>query len=192
MPDAIATVLVVDDDCLVRDAARIILENNGYAVSEAPEGETALASLAANRADIVLLDILMPRKEGLETLIELKRRFPDVTVYAMSASGARKGHDFLSIAAKFGAHGYCRSHFRPTSFSRSFVPILCRAARGHGRLRRHLAGASSWPMRPHPIASAGKIYLLGISPGSRSASDRSGSAWRSMCRCFSKPPSAAH
>jgi CheY-like chemotaxis protein len=113
MPDASATVLVVDDDCFVRETARIILENNGYAVREAPEGETALALLAASRADIVLLDILMPRKEGLETLIELKQRFPDVTVYAMSASGARKGHDFLSIAAKFGAHGILQKPFTP-------------------------------------------------------------------------------
>jgi CheY-like chemotaxis protein len=113
MPAAIATVLVVDDDSLVREAARIILENNGYSVREAPEGEAALASLAASRADIVLLDILMPRKEGLETLIELKQHYPDVTVYAMSASGARKGHDFLSIAAKFGAHGILPKPFTP-------------------------------------------------------------------------------
>jgi CheY-like chemotaxis protein len=111
MSTAIASVLVVDDDCFVREAARIILENNGYAVREAPDGEAGLASLAASRSDIVLLDILMPRKEGLETLIELKQRFPDVTVYAMSASGARKGHDFLSIAAKFGAHGILQKPF---------------------------------------------------------------------------------
>lgn len=113
MPDAIATVLVIDDDCFVRETARTILESNGYAVREAGDGEAGLSSLAANRTDIVLLDILMPRKEGLETLIELKQRFPDVTVFAMSASGARKGHDFLAIAAKFGAHGLLPKPFSP-------------------------------------------------------------------------------
>ena len=113
MPSAIATVLVVDDDCFVRESVKAVLEQNGYAVREAADGEAALASLTAYRADIVLLDILMPRKEGLETLLELKQRFPNVTVYAMSASGARQGHDFLSVATKFGAHGILQKPFSP-------------------------------------------------------------------------------
>jgi DNA-binding response OmpR family regulator len=113
MAAAIATVLVVDDDKLVRQTARIILEQSGYAVREADDGEAALKSLAENRTDIVLLDILMPRKEGLETLIELKRMFPDVIVYAISASGRNKGHDFLAVAAKFGADGTLQKPFSP-------------------------------------------------------------------------------
>ena len=73
----------------------------------------ALASFASDPVDIVLIDILMPRKEGLETIIELKQRFPNLVVFAMSASGARKGHNFLSIAAKFGADGILQKPFSP-------------------------------------------------------------------------------
>jgi DNA-binding response OmpR family regulator len=113
MAAAIATVLVVDDDKLVRQTARMILEQNGYAVREADDGEAALRSLAASPPDIMLLDILMPKKEGLETLIEIKRLFPNVIVYAISASGRSKGHDFLSVAAKFGADGTLQKPFSP-------------------------------------------------------------------------------
>jgi CheY-like chemotaxis protein len=113
MPSATAKVLVVDDDHVVRDVVRAMLEKRGIAVSTAADGEAALTSLEAQTVDVVLIDILMPRKEGLETIIELKRRYPEIVVLAMSASGARKGHDFLTIAAKFGADGILHKPFTP-------------------------------------------------------------------------------
>jgi DNA-binding NtrC family response regulator len=59
-----------------------------------------------------LLDILMPNKEGIETLIEVKRRFPDLTVLAMSAGTSRYGADFLDIATKFGAAAALKKAFK--------------------------------------------------------------------------------
>ena len=56
---------------------------------------------------------VVPRAPRLETIIELKQGFPNLVVFAMSASGARKGHDFLSIAAKFGADGILQKPFSP-------------------------------------------------------------------------------
>ena len=108
-----AKVLVVDDDATVRELLKALLKQNGYEVQVAPDGEAALAQLEESSFDIVLLDILMPRKEGLETIIDMKQRFPKTFIYAMSASGARKGHDFLSIAAKFGADGVLQKPFAP-------------------------------------------------------------------------------
>ena len=113
MPAAIATVLVIDDDALLREAVRAILEQGGYNVREAADGEAALKFLAANPIDIVLLDILMPRKDGIETLLEMKKQFPGITVYAMSTGSGGKGHDFLSVAAKFGADGILYKPFSP-------------------------------------------------------------------------------
>jgi CheY-like chemotaxis protein len=112
------TVLVVDDDGVVRDVASALLQKNGYEVHTAADGAEAVAWLAQNHADVILLDILMPRKEGLETLIELKRDHPDLIVLAMSASGARKGHDFLTVAAKFGADGILPKPFAPEQLLR--------------------------------------------------------------------------
>lgn len=106
-------VLVVDDDSAVRELVRALLEQNGFEVREAPDGEGVISLLEKDPVDAVLLDILMPHKEGLETLIELKQHFPQLAVFAMSASGSRKGHDFLKIASKFGADGILPKPFSP-------------------------------------------------------------------------------
>jgi DNA-binding response OmpR family regulator len=111
MPVAPSTVLVVDDDALVRAAARAMLQQQGYAVRDACDGEAAIAAMAAEPSSIVLLDILMPRKEGLETLIELRRTHPATAVIAMSGSLVRKRNDFLGIAVKFGADSILRKPF---------------------------------------------------------------------------------
>jgi len=110
-----STVLVVDDDALVRAAAEVILTKNGWAVRTAPDGEAALEAIAVEPAATVLLDILMPRKEGLETLIELRRTCPTITVVAMSGSLVRQRNDFLAIAVKFGADSILRKPFTPES-----------------------------------------------------------------------------
>jgi len=106
-------VLVADDDFSVRELIGAVLRLKGYEVYEASDGESALAMLEEHAIDIVILDILMPRKEGLETLIEVKQRFPKLKTIVMSASGARKGHDFLGTAAKFGADAILQKPFSP-------------------------------------------------------------------------------
>ena len=88
-----------------------MLQQAGYTVRTAGDGEVAMTSLASHPADVVLIDIMMPRKEGIETIIELKQRYPGIVVFAMSASGANRGHDFLRTAAKFGADGTLRKPF---------------------------------------------------------------------------------
>jgi DNA-binding response OmpR family regulator len=93
--------------------AKSILEAGGYAVQVAGDGDAALRSLAVEHADIVLLDILMPNKEGLETLLELKKKWPAVAVVAMSASALRLRNDFLVIAERFGADFVLRKPFTP-------------------------------------------------------------------------------
>src|SRR3569833_2843686 len=111
MSVAPSTILIVDDDARVRAAARAMLVSQGYVVREAGDGDVALAVMAADPVSIVLLDILMPRKEGLETLIELRRAWPTIVVIAMSASLVRKRNDFLAIAVKFGADSILRKPF---------------------------------------------------------------------------------
>src|SRR5580692_6981070 len=105
------TILIVDDDPLIRETFRYPLEQKGYRVLVADDGDEAMAAIAASNVDIVLLDILMPNKEGLETLLEIKRRFPGVIVHVMSGGGTRNKTDFLTIAAKFGADGVIRKPF---------------------------------------------------------------------------------
>jgi len=106
-------VLVADDDAMARLGYRALLETAGYPVLVAEDGEEATRLIEKGGVDILMLDILMPRKEGLETLLEVKRRFPDVPVVAMSAGGMRGGFDFLALAARLGADRTLAKPFRP-------------------------------------------------------------------------------
>ena len=96
-------ILVADDDAMARLGYRAMLEFAGHTVLVAQDGEEATRLLERGGVDLLLLDVLMPRKEGLETLLEVKRRFPATPVVVMSAGGIRSEFDFLAVAAKLGA-----------------------------------------------------------------------------------------
>jgi DNA-binding response OmpR family regulator len=92
---------------------KFALEDQGYRVLVAEDGNVALKVLDAHPIDVVFLDIIMPEKEGLETLLEIKQRFPQVAVFVMSGGGARGKHDFLTVAKKFGATGVVKKPATP-------------------------------------------------------------------------------
>jgi CheY-like chemotaxis protein len=113
MPVDSATILIADDDPLIRAVYKAALEQQGHSVLVAEDGARALAIVEHRKVDFVLLDILMPCKEGLETLIELKKGFPHLKVFVMSGGGSQKRADFLSVATKFGADAVLRKPFQP-------------------------------------------------------------------------------
>ena len=95
-----ARILVIDDEEPTRSVLRAILEPAGYDVVDASDGEEGIARYRQEPADLVITDILMPKKQGLETIQELRRDFPDVKIIAISASGL---DDYLSLARDQGA-----------------------------------------------------------------------------------------
>ena len=99
------TVLIADDDKLILSTFRYALVQRGYKVLLAEDGAEAIGHLAQVPVDIVFLDILMPGKEGLETLLEIRKHFPSVPVHMMSGGGNRSKKDFLRVAQEFGATG---------------------------------------------------------------------------------------
>ena len=111
MSSNVMTVVVADDDSLLRETFRAFLEARGYNVLLAEDGNDALKIVESTTVDAMLLDILMPRKEGLETLIELKQRFPALKVFVMSGGGLYGRADFLTVAGKFGADAVLRKPF---------------------------------------------------------------------------------
>jgi len=94
------TVLVVDDDPGVRKWVRYVLNSAGYQVMEAEEGGPAMNLLRQHAVDLVLIDLVMPGQEGLETIPRIKKDFPAVRIIAMSGAF---GGAFLSAARAFGA-----------------------------------------------------------------------------------------
>jgi CheY-like chemotaxis protein len=98
-----AHILVVDDDEQLRLLARRILEHAGHEVTEAANGGQALKHYRRVGAELVLCDIFMPEREGLETIRELRRCCPTVKIVAMSGGMPGGGMDFLPVARRFGA-----------------------------------------------------------------------------------------
>lgn len=97
-----ARILVVDDDDQVRALLKITLQRAGYEVEEASNGKVAGNVYRQNPTDLVITDILMPEMEGIETILELRRDFPDVKVIAISGGG-RLGPDvYLDLASRCG------------------------------------------------------------------------------------------
>jgi len=95
-------ILVIDDEPQVRGMLKEILEDEGYEVTEAENGEVGLNLYKENPSDIVITDILMPDKEGIATIRELKREFPHVKIIAMSGGGRLVAGDYLMMAKAFG------------------------------------------------------------------------------------------
>ena len=98
-----ARILVVDDVDLERFVIREYLESAGHEVAEAENGVEAIAAHNADPFDLIITDIVMPEKEGLETIIELKRAYPTLKIIAVSSGGASKNSDYLKLAEQFGA-----------------------------------------------------------------------------------------
>src|SRR5690242_2217560 len=102
-PAAMQSVLVIDDDPLLRSFVRVALEGGGYAVREAADGQEGLLALEHEPADLVLCDVFMPGESGLGVLGHLRHRCRRATVVAMSGGSARFAGDFLGVARRLGA-----------------------------------------------------------------------------------------
>ena len=98
-----ARILVIDDDAQVRLYLKQLLERNGYEVTEAPDGRQGIARFRSGGIDLVITDIIMPDKEGLETISDLRDIDPDVKIIAISGGGRRQPDDYLKMAESFGA-----------------------------------------------------------------------------------------
>ncbi len=110
-------ILVVDDEERVRQSVRAILQDEGYAVLEAADGEEALRKVAGEKPDAVLLDIWMPGLDGLETLEGIRRQDADVPVVMMS------GHGTIETAVKAAKSGAFDFLEKPLSIDRLLLVL---------------------------------------------------------------------
>jgi CheY-like chemotaxis protein len=97
------TILLVDDDESFRPMLHATLERCGYDVVAATNGNEALALYRQREVDLVITDLIMPDKEGLETIAELRREAPGVRIIAMSGGGRNTPNAYLHVAKQFGA-----------------------------------------------------------------------------------------
>ena len=105
-------VLVIDDEKDIREVISEYLTKNGCEVSIASNGKEAFHIINESIPDVVITDLIMPEKEGIETILELKKNFKDVKIIAMSGGGIIGADSYLSIAEKLGIHKAFAKPFR--------------------------------------------------------------------------------
>jgi DNA-binding NtrC family response regulator len=96
-------ILIVDDDPSIRRALQILLTRAGFTVTQACDGSEALRLWRAHGGDLVITDLHMPEKNGIETIMELLTHNPGTRIIAMSGGGQTKRLDLLGNAAMLGA-----------------------------------------------------------------------------------------
>lgn len=109
-----AKLLVVDDDADFRALARRILEIAGFAVSEAATASECLRHLRSNLTDLVILDIVLPDRDGIEALSEIRTLFPETRI--LTISGAENCELYLRVSSYLGADA---------SLDKSRIASLC-------------------------------------------------------------------
>lgn len=106
-------VLIVEDHTDTRDVLETLLRTEGYEVTLAADGIEALERYRRRPADVVLIDVFMPRKDGIETIRELRQEFGDPLCIAMSADGDPTRRSALDRAREAGARLALRKPIEP-------------------------------------------------------------------------------
>lgn len=119
-----ALILVIDDAATVRQLMRRILADAMHSVIEAQDGEVGLALFEKHRPAIVITDLVMPNREGIETIQQIRRLSPAAKIIAMSTSGTATGEFYLGAARKLGADAVLAKPFEPAQLLESVDRLL--------------------------------------------------------------------
>jgi DNA-binding response OmpR family regulator len=117
-------ICIIDDDESVRQTVGRILSSAGYAVVNAADGAQGLEAVERTPPAMIITDIVMPNREGIETILEVKRRFPGIPIIAISGGGRTGPRDFLDVARKLGADDCLAKPFRPTELLDKVATLL--------------------------------------------------------------------
>ena len=145
-----ARILIVEDEPQLRGLLRLYLERAGYAVSDAGDGEAALAAFAADGADLVVLDLMLPRLSGLEICKQIRReqtvrRMPILVLTARSEEPDR------IVGLELGADDYVTKPFSPRELVARIKALLRRS---------EPTGASNEPLRVGPLVIDPAAYRV--------------------------------
>ena len=116
-------ILIVDDSADNRYSLSAFLQREGYEVGTAAEGEEALKAQAATPYDVLVTDIFMPDKDGVETILAFRQKYPRTRIIAMSgASGVNV--DYLTLSLQLGAHRILRKPFEGAALKAAVKEVL--------------------------------------------------------------------
>jgi DNA-binding response OmpR family regulator len=99
-----AKILVIDDEPSILLMIKKMLEKAGHEVDMALNGREGMQLFERNKADLLITDIIMPEKEGLETIVEMRKSYPDLKIIAISGGGRISADGYLPGAKLLGAN----------------------------------------------------------------------------------------
>ena len=99
----LSRILIIDDEPQIRDMLRELFEEEGYDVLTADNGETGLRLCQERTVDLIITDLIMPEKEGIEVIREIRKENPGAKIIAISGGGRIGPQSYLNCAQKFGA-----------------------------------------------------------------------------------------
>jgi DNA-binding response OmpR family regulator len=117
-------ILLIDDDNHFREMFSELLKRNNYEVIETNDGRNALPLYENNQPDLVITDIIMPDKEGIETILDLKKKHPSAKIIAISGGGRTNAMDNLRSARLLGANLSFEKPFDHTEILNSIEALL--------------------------------------------------------------------
>jgi len=100
----LTNILIIDDDIFLRELIKDILIDYPVNIFEAGNGDQGLELLKQEPIHLVITDIIMPEKEGLESIIEIIQKYPGIKILAISGGGSTGSEQYLEMASNLGAH----------------------------------------------------------------------------------------
>ena len=118
-------ILVIDDDAQVLDVFHLILASEGYEVLKAFNGNEGIKLHREDPVDLIITDLIMPEKEGIETIRELTAEFPEVKIIAISGGGRVTSDNYLPMAKMFGAKRTLVKPVERNDLVKAVKEVLC-------------------------------------------------------------------
>jgi DNA-binding response OmpR family regulator len=122
--ERMARILIIDDNAQLREMLNLMLTQAGHEVTEAGSGTMGLNLFRATPADLVVVDILMPEKGGLETIVELKRDFPNAKIIGISGGFQKKTDETHTLAELLGVERTLSKPFATDELLKAVREIL--------------------------------------------------------------------
>ncbi len=117
-------IMLVDDDKGIREMLKDMLEDAGFIVDTMENGQLAVDNFNKDQYQLVITDIIMPEKEGIELILHLKKAAPEIKIIAISGGGRGKPEDYLLNAEILGADATFTKPFSPAKLLEKVKELL--------------------------------------------------------------------
>ena len=96
-------ILIIDDEPIICEGLKVALEIEGHKIMTAKDGDEAMRIVEENKPHLIITDILMPERDGIEIIILIKKQFPQIKILAISGGGRISAQNYLNDAKYLGA-----------------------------------------------------------------------------------------